>query len=111
MDIGTNPIEPPAMRVIPGSICTTHNLKIKKPPRDNLKQNPLFGHLTVILTMPSEPYSGFTNSPIAKDTTIFIGIVVRGTLIVDVLKNKATELIERWPALGGKFVTKVINWG
>lgn len=57
--------------------------------------------------MPSEPYNGLTNSPITKDTTIFIGIIVRGALVVDVLRDKARELIEKWPVLGGKFVTKV----
>jgi hypothetical protein len=70
-----------------------------------LKQNHQFDHLV----MPSEPYSGMTNNPVAKDTTLFIGIVVRGTLVVDVLKEKATELIEKWPVLGGKFITKVLS--
>lgn len=61
------------------------------------------------LIMPSEPYSGLTNNPIAKDTTLFIGIIVRGTLVIDVLKEKAAKLIEKWPVLGGKFITKVLN--
>jgi hypothetical protein len=45
----------------------------------------------------------------SKDVIIFIGIVVRGVLAVDVLKDKATELVEKWPALGGKFITKVLD--
>ena len=95
-------MEPPAVTVS----VSHHALNIIENPSPNkLKQNHQFDHLA----MPSEPYSGLTNSPIAKDTTIFIGIVVRGTLVVDVLKDKATELIEKWPVLGGKFVTKVLN--
>lgn len=59
--------------------------------------------------MPSEPYSGLTNNPITKDSSVFIGIVVRGSLDVDVLKDKATELIAKWPVLGGKLITKVLK--
>ena len=59
--------------------------------------------------MPSEPYSGLTNNSIMKNTTVFIGLVVRGALVVDVLKDEATELVEKWPVLGSKFVTKVLD--
>lgn len=44
-----------------------------------------------------------------RDVTTFVGIVVTGVLDAQLLQRKAVELITRWPALGGKIITKVLR--
>ena len=52
-------------------------------------------------------YSTKTNNSLAKDLTIFIGLVIDGVLDVRVLESKATELVSLWSILGGTLVTSV----
>lgn len=44
-----------------------------------------------------------------RDVTTFVGIVVTGVLDAQLLQRKTVELIARWPALGGKIITKVLR--
>jgi hypothetical protein len=48
-----------------------------------------------------------TNDGNSKDATIFVGLAVRGRLDKKLLEDKAKELIQRWPVLGGSIETKV----
>lgn len=43
----------------------------------------------------------------SKDTTVFLGLVVHGSLDAVILQRKAEELLIKWPVLSGAIVRKV----
>lgn len=53
------------------------------------------------------PYATKTTNSLAKDLTVFVGLVVDGPLDIRTLRDAAEALVARWPILGGKLVTKV----
>lgn len=56
-----------------------------------------------------EKYTPMSNTSMTRDVTTFVGIVVTGVLDAQLLQRKTVELIARWPALGGKIITKVLR--
>lgn len=48
-----------------------------------------------------------TNNAIAKDLTVFVGLVVNKPLDVEILLHAAQHLVAQWPILGGQLITKV----
>ena len=53
------------------------------------------------------PYATKTTNSLAKDLTVFVGLVVDGPLDIRTLRDAAEALVARWPILGGELVTKV----
>jgi hypothetical protein len=56
---------------------------------------------------PNMKYSPKASNPIAKDFTVFVGLVVNGILDVSVLEAVAQELVYQWPILGGTLIRTV----
>jgi hypothetical protein len=52
-------------------------------------------------------YATKTNNSLAKDLTVFVGLVVDKVLDIGILHHAAKELVTQWPILGGQLVTKV----
>ena len=48
-----------------------------------------------------------TNEMNSKDTTVFVGLVIRGRLDEKILQKKAQKLVSLWPVLGGHLITTV----
>jgi hypothetical protein len=57
---------------------------------------------------PTIQYSPKTTNSIAKDFTVFVGLVVSGVLDIGILDDAAQELVARWQILGGKLIRKVL---
>ncbi|PMD31654.1 hypothetical protein L207DRAFT_190766 [Hyaloscypha variabilis F] len=53
---------------------------------------------------PITKYSPKTTNPVAKDLTVFVGLVVSGVLDIGVLESAARELVEQWQMLGGTLI-------
>ncbi|KAE9368994.1 hypothetical protein N431DRAFT_547800 [Stipitochalara longipes BDJ] len=55
---------------------------------------------------PATRYSPKTTNPIAKDFTVFVGLVVNGVLDISILNAAAQELVHQWPILGGTLIRR-----
>ncbi|KAN0092492.1 hypothetical protein V8E51_018339 [Hyaloscypha variabilis] len=52
----------------------------------------------------TQQLSTLTTNPVAKDLTVFVGLVVSGALDIGVLESAARELVEQWQMLGGTLI-------
>lgn len=59
-------------------------------------------------SMGSVQYTTKITNSLAKNLTVFVGLVVDSVLDAGILKDAARELIARWPILGGHLKTKVL---
>jgi len=61
------------------------------------------------MTVPELPevYQQKTSDSMAKDLTIYIGLVFDGVLDGKLLEQKYREFVVRWPIVGGKLVINV----
>jgi hypothetical protein len=53
------------------------------------------------------PYTTATNNSLAKDLTVFVGLIVDKILDVGILHHAAQDLVTQWPILGGQLITRV----